>query len=336
MLHAVRCGPALRPRWRPARMEAPPHLAAWSHPCARPPHPPQEPERDYLEAAIRTVVQIHSCEPPGDILVFLTGEEEIEDACRKINKEVGAAAWPGAVQGLQSDAGPAPGSSTCLPQALQSAVLALTSCFSRSCRTLPQVGHLGEAAGPVKVYPLYSTLPPQQQQRIFDPAPPGRPGGPAGRKIIVSTNIAETSLTIDGIVYVIDPGFAKQKVGGCSRHASRCCLATWAPPQDWHCPQNLCSAASPLAHSTHCSLSHPDRCTTRASAWSRCLCPPSHARRRISVRAALGAQSRASASVCTRSPRSTRTCRSRRTPKSCAPTWARWCCSSRSWASTTW
>ena len=49
---------------------------------------PQDPERDYLEAAIRTVVQIHACEPPGDILLFLTGEEEIEDACRKITKEV--------------------------------------------------------------------------------------------------------------------------------------------------------------------------------------------------------------------------------------------------------
>jgi pre-mRNA-splicing factor ATP-dependent RNA helicase DHX15/PRP43 len=48
----------------------------------------QEPKRDYLEATTRTVVQIHMCEPAGDILVFLTGEEEIDDACQKINKEV--------------------------------------------------------------------------------------------------------------------------------------------------------------------------------------------------------------------------------------------------------
>mmetsp|Transcript_10387 Transcript_10387/g.18073 ORF Transcript_10387/g.18073 Transcript_10387/m.18073 type:complete len:703 (-) Transcript_10387:436-2544(-) len=122
----------------------------------------QEPERDYLEAAIRTVVQIHTCETPGDILLFLTGEEEIEEACRKITKE---------------------------------------------CQ------QLGPRVGPIKILPLYSTLPPQQQQRIFEAAPPpDRPDGPAGRKIVVSTNIAETSLTIDGIVYVIDPGFAKQKV----------------------------------------------------------------------------------------------------------------------------
>ncbi|KAJ0976429.1 hypothetical protein J5N97_018394 [Dioscorea zingiberensis] len=122
----------------------------------------QEPERDYLEAAIRTVVQIHMCEPQGDILVFLTGEEEIEDACRKITKEI---------------------------------------------------NNLGDQVGPVKAVPLYSTLPPAMQQKIFEPAPaPLTPGGPPGRKIVVSTNIAETSLTIDGIVYVIDPGFSKQKV----------------------------------------------------------------------------------------------------------------------------
>lgn len=50
------------------------------------------------------------------------------------------------------------------------------------------------------------------QQRIFEPAPPNKPNGAIGRKVVVSTNIAETSLTIDGVVFVIDPGFAKQKV----------------------------------------------------------------------------------------------------------------------------
>ena len=50
----------------------------------------QKPERDYLEAAIRTAVQIHVCEPPGDVLIFLTGEEEIEDACIKVRREIGS------------------------------------------------------------------------------------------------------------------------------------------------------------------------------------------------------------------------------------------------------
>ena len=123
-----------------------------------------EAERDYVEAALRTVLQIHQNEPDGDILLFLTGEEEIEDACRKIN--------------LEAD---------------------------ELVREMD--------AGPLRTLPLYGTLPPYQQQRIFEPAPPARkPGGRPGRKCIVSTNIAETSLTIDGIVYVVDPGFSKQKI----------------------------------------------------------------------------------------------------------------------------
>lgn len=114
-----------------------------------------EPERDYLEAAIRTVLQIHTCEGPGDILIFLTGEEEIENACRQIQQE--------------------------------------------SAKVEKQVGAM-------LCLPLYSSLPPAQQQRIFDAPPQG------GRKCVVATNIAETSITIDGVVFVIDPGFAKQKV----------------------------------------------------------------------------------------------------------------------------
>ncbi|KAG2465613.1 DHX15 helicase, partial [Polypterus senegalus] len=120
-----------------------------------------EPERDYLEAAIRTVIQIHMCEEEeGDVLLFLTGQEEIDEACKRIKREI---------------------------------------------------DDLGPEVGDIKIIPLYSTLPPQQQQRIFEPPPPKKHSGAIGRKVVVSTNIAETSLTIDGVVFVIDPGFAKQK-----------------------------------------------------------------------------------------------------------------------------
>ena len=54
------------------------------------------------------------------------------------------------------------------------------------------------------ILPVYSSLPSEMQTRIFEPAPPG------ARKVIVATNIAEASLTIDGIYYVVDPGFVKQ------------------------------------------------------------------------------------------------------------------------------
>lgn len=122
-----------------------------------------EPERDYVDACVRTAVQIHMTEDEGDILIFLTGQQEIETACNRI--------------------------------------------------TLETSGLDAKKYGPVDVYPLYSSLPPERQQDIFKKAPEPRfKNGPKGRKVVVSTNIAETSLTIDGIVYVIDPGFSKQKV----------------------------------------------------------------------------------------------------------------------------
>lgn len=114
-----------------------------------------KPEEDYLSAAIKTAVQIHLYEGEGDILIFLTGEDEIEQAVAKISLEI---------------------------------------------------AQLDEQKRPVLVLPLYGALSSENQQKVFGKTPEN------GRKIVISTNIAETSVTIDGVVFVIDCGLAKQKV----------------------------------------------------------------------------------------------------------------------------
>ena len=119
------------------------------------------PTDDYVDCAVKKVIQIHKEEKPGDILLFLTGEEEIESACQQIR------------DGIEE---------------------------------------LGDEVGYANVIPIYSTLPPYLQEKIFEPPPETNPRGIKGRKIVVATNIAESSITIDGIVYVVDPGFTKQKV----------------------------------------------------------------------------------------------------------------------------
>lgn len=113
----------------------------------------KDPESDYLDAALITVMQIHLSEPPGDILLFLTGQEEIDTAAEILFERMKA---------------------------------------------------LGNDVPELIVLPVYSALPSEMQSRIFDPAPPG------SRKVVIATNIAETSITIDGVYYVIDPGFVKQ------------------------------------------------------------------------------------------------------------------------------
>lgn len=115
----------------------------------------KQPESDYLDAALITVMQIHLTEPEGDVLLFLTGQEEIDTACQILYERM---------KGLGKN----------IPELI--------------------------------ILPVYSALPSEMQSRIFEPAPPGK------RKVVVATNIAEASLTIDGIYYVVDPGFAKQNV----------------------------------------------------------------------------------------------------------------------------
>jgi pre-mRNA-splicing factor ATP-dependent RNA helicase DHX15/PRP43 len=113
-----------------------------------------KPEEDYLNAAVRTSVQIHVNEGPGDILIFLTGEEEIEKAVNRISLELGS---------------------------------------------------YETEVDPFVVLPLYGSMSTDSQQKVFDRTP-------GYRKIVISTNIAETSVTIDGIVFVVDCGLSKQKV----------------------------------------------------------------------------------------------------------------------------
>ncbi|EDW27255.1 GL21126 [Drosophila persimilis] len=111
------------------------------------------PEADYIDACCVSVLQIHATQPLGDILVFLTGQDEIE-TCQEVLQD--------------------------------------------------RVKRLGSKIRELIVIPVYANLPSDMQAKIFEPTPPN------ARKVILATNIAETSLTIDNIVYVIDPGFAKQ------------------------------------------------------------------------------------------------------------------------------
>jgi pre-mRNA-splicing factor ATP-dependent RNA helicase DHX16 len=117
-------------------------------------HYTAQPEANYVAAAITTVFQIHITQPaPGDILVFLTGQEEIE---------------------------------------------AMEANLQETARKL------GSKVKEMIICPIYANLPTDLQAKIFEPTPPN------ARKVVLATNIAETSLTIDGIVYVIDPGFVKE------------------------------------------------------------------------------------------------------------------------------
>lgn len=114
-----------------------------------------EPQPDYLDSTLVTIFQIHSQYSQGDILAFLTGQEDIE-SLEKLIKE-----------------------------------------FEHQCpKNLPKL----------IVCPLFANLPTSQQSMVFKKTPLNH------RKVVLATNIAETSITISGIKYVVDCGL--QKVRG--------------------------------------------------------------------------------------------------------------------------
>lgn len=114
----------------------------------------RSPCEDYVDGAVKQVLSIHISQGPGDILVFMTGQEDIETTCELVADRLSLLNDP------------------------------------------PKLS----------ILPIYSQMPADLQAKIFDRAAPGV------RKVIVATNIAETSLTVDGIMYVVDSGFSKLKV----------------------------------------------------------------------------------------------------------------------------
>jgi ATP-dependent RNA helicase DDX35 len=112
----------------------------------------EHPAEDYVQKAVEVAWEIHIHEANGDILVFLSGREEIETAISLLSEREA---------GLHSK---------------------------------------GQALLPI---PLYAGLTTDEQMYVFEPAPENT------RKVVFSTNIAEASVTIDGIAYVIDAGYAK-------------------------------------------------------------------------------------------------------------------------------
>ncbi|KAF9386945.1 hypothetical protein CPC16_007302 [Podila verticillata] len=112
-----------------------------------------EPCSDYVEQAIQTIFDIHTKEPAGDILVFMTGREEIETIVSEIRERA-----------------------TTLPPNKYAAILTL---------------------------PIYAGLQAEEQMLVFEQTERGT------RKVVVATNIAEASVTIPGIGYVVDSGFVK-------------------------------------------------------------------------------------------------------------------------------
>ncbi|MCI4385689.1 hypothetical protein PGIGA_G00053650 [Pangasianodon gigas] len=114
----------------------------------------------YVKAVVKVALDVHTNEASGDILVFLTGQTEIEKACDMLFEKAESIDYR----------------------------------YDVNDRTVEGL----------LILPLYGSMPTDQQRQIFQPAPAGV------RKCVVATNIAATSLTINGVRYIVDSGFVKQ------------------------------------------------------------------------------------------------------------------------------
>ncbi|XP_053327841.1 probable ATP-dependent RNA helicase DHX37 [Spea bombifrons] len=191
------------------------------------------PVDDYAGECFRKVCKIHRMLPPGGVLVFLTGQAEVHSLCRRLRR-----AFPYHGKNVQEEE----------DEDSQEAIKKFKKSKKRKQVDLPKIeldnysampldeGDEDREAGdeeedgeggsdldldlgddgsnedqkpdsslPLFVLPLYSLLAPEKQAKVFRPTPSGT------RLCVVATNVAETSLTIPGIKYVIDCGKVKKR-----------------------------------------------------------------------------------------------------------------------------
>ncbi|KAG5840982.1 hypothetical protein ANANG_G00194730 [Anguilla anguilla] len=190
------------------------------------------PVEDYTGEAFRKVCKIHRMLPPGGILLFLTGQAEVHSVCWRLRK-----AFPFRPNSTETEKNEQDNSEEMrqFKKAKQKKTVSLPRIDLDNYSALPvdegdedrQAGigdeeegsdldlELGDDPGdseekpdsslPLYVLPLYSLLAPEQQAKVFRPPPTGT------RLCVVSTNVAETSLTIPGIKYIVDCGRVKKR-----------------------------------------------------------------------------------------------------------------------------
>ncbi|THH11168.1 hypothetical protein EW145_g835 [Phellinidium pouzarii] len=195
---------------------------------------------DYITEAIKKTCKIHARLPPGGILIFLTGQNEISGVCRRLeasfgkekilarNKKKNAASLRKERNNQTTDESPkaakvAPAFADVEVEEMELGDFEhdTTDIDDRDqpkdldpeALDTDEEDEENKALGinaedsevPMHILPLYSILPTDQQMRVFEPPPPGM------RLVVVVTNVAETSLTIPGIRYVVDCGRAKER-----------------------------------------------------------------------------------------------------------------------------
>ncbi|KAI9285729.1 P-loop containing nucleoside triphosphate hydrolase protein [Umbelopsis sp. AD052] len=188
------------------------------------------PEVDYVDEAYKKIGKIHKRLPPGGILVFLTGQQEIVNLCKKLRQRFPTLPKRASkVEVAKEKASIEAESRTETVSARNEDVEAEEIELGDSVEQIEdfdlpdsdeeddsddELGFYGEddvpneeedTDAPLHVLPLYSLLPTDAQMRVFEDPPEGT------RLCIVATNVAETSVTIPGIRYVVDAGKVKER-----------------------------------------------------------------------------------------------------------------------------